>query len=90
VVPPPSDGNKVPEPQDVLAEKTLIPSDEIVARKGGVINVALASQCWGTTERDDLCGVLSYCLQDVSFAAVVMPYFLSSCWIFICVCLRIR
>jgi hypothetical protein len=38
-----SDGDKVPEPQDVLVEKTLIPFDEIVAREGGVINVALAS-----------------------------------------------
>jgi hypothetical protein len=43
VVPPPSDGDKVPEPQDVIAEKTLIPSDEIVIREGGVIKVALAS-----------------------------------------------
>jgi hypothetical protein len=43
VVPLPSDGDKVHEPQDVPAEKTFIPSDEIIAREGGVINVALAS-----------------------------------------------
>jgi hypothetical protein len=41
--PPPSDGDKVPELQDVLAEKTLIPSDEIIAHEGGVINVTLVS-----------------------------------------------
>jgi hypothetical protein len=43
MVPPPDDGDKVLEPQDVLAEKTLIPFDKIVAREGGMINVALAS-----------------------------------------------
>jgi hypothetical protein len=43
VVPLPSDGDKVFEPQDVLVDKTLIPSDEIIAREGGVINVAPAS-----------------------------------------------
>jgi hypothetical protein len=43
VVPPPSDGDKVLEPKDVLAEKTLIPSDEIVTHEGGMINVALDS-----------------------------------------------
>jgi hypothetical protein len=88
----------VPEPQDVLVEKTLIPFDEIVAREGGVINVALASRRGGTIEHDDRCGILSDCLQDVSFAALMMPYFPSSCWsyfaafflIFICVCLRNR
>jgi hypothetical protein len=62
VVPLPSDGDKVPEPQDVLAKKTLIPSDEIVTHEGGNVNVALASQCGGAIERDDLCGVLSDCL----------------------------
>jgi hypothetical protein len=43
VLPLPSDSDKVPEPQDILAEKTLIPSDEIIAREGGMINVSLAS-----------------------------------------------
>jgi hypothetical protein len=62
VVPPPSDGDKVSEPQDVPVEKSLIPSDEIVSREGGVVNVALASRRGGTIEHDDLCGVLSNCL----------------------------
>jgi hypothetical protein len=90
VVPPPSDGDKVSEPQDVPVEKSLIPSDEIVSREGGVVNVALASRRGGTIEHDDLCGVLSNCLQDVGFAALMMPFFSLSYWVFICVCLHNR
>jgi hypothetical protein len=78
MVPPPSDGDNMPKPQDVVAEKTLVPSDEIVAREGGMINVALASQHGVTIERDNLCSILSYCLQDLSFATLMMPYFSSS------------
>jgi hypothetical protein len=77
VVPLPCDGDKVHEPHDVLAKKTLVLSDEIVAREGGVINVTLASRCGGTIECDDLCNVLCDWLQDVSFSALKMPYFLS-------------
>jgi hypothetical protein len=62
MVPPPDDGDKVLEPQDVLAEKTLIPFDKIVAREGGMINVALASWRGGAIECNDLCSVLSNCL----------------------------
>jgi hypothetical protein len=90
MVPPPSDGDKVPKPQDVLTEKTLIPYNEIVACEGGMINAALASRRGGTIKHDDLCDVLSDCLHDVSFTALMMPYFSSSCWIFICVCLHNR
>jgi hypothetical protein len=52
----------------------LIATDEIVTRGDGVIDVALASRHKGAIERDDLCGVLTDCLQDVIFTVLAMLY----------------
>jgi hypothetical protein len=64
--------DKMPEPQDIPAKKVLISSNEIIAHRGGVIDVALTSRRGGAIERDDLCGILADCLQDVSFASAVL------------------
>jgi hypothetical protein len=64
--------DKMPGPQDVHVEKVLIASDEIVTRGGGVIDVALTSRHECAIECDDLCYVLTDCLQDVSFASAVL------------------
>jgi hypothetical protein len=74
VVPPPIDGAGMFECQDVHTGKLLIASDEIIARGDGMIDVALASRRGGAIERDDLCGVLTDCLQDVRFAVLVILY----------------
>jgi hypothetical protein len=39
-----------------------------------VIDVALASRHKGAIEHDDLCGVLTDCLQDVIFTVLAMLY----------------
>jgi hypothetical protein len=90
LIPPPNDGDEVPETQGALAKNVFIASDDIVARKGGVIDVALASRCGVVVQCEDLCGVLSDCLQYVSFVPLMVSCFLSPCWIFIYVCVRDR
>jgi hypothetical protein len=74
VLPPPTDGDGTSERQDVHIEKLLIASDEIIACGDGVIDVALASRRGGAIEHDDLCGVLTDCVQDVRFAVLAMLY----------------
>jgi hypothetical protein len=39
-----------------------------------VLDVALASGCGGAINRDVVCGLLTECLEDVSFAILAMLY----------------
>jgi hypothetical protein len=39
-----------------------------------VLDVALASGCRGAINRDVVCGLLTECLEDVSFAILAMLY----------------
>jgi hypothetical protein len=57
---------------DVQVQKPSTVVGEIIIHEGGMINVALTSRHRGAIERDDLCGLLSDCLQDVRFAILVM------------------
>jgi hypothetical protein len=47
-----------------------------------VLDIALVSGHAGTVDRDAVCGLLTKCLQDVSFAMFVMPYLVICCWVF--------
>jgi hypothetical protein len=75
LIPPPNDGDEVPETQSALAKNVFIASDDIVAREGGVIDMALASRRGGVVHREDLCVVLTDCLQDVSFIPLMVSFF---------------
>jgi hypothetical protein len=72
VVPPPTSGYKGPRREDGRVQKPSIDAEEIFVRKGGMIDVALALRCGGAIERNDLCGLLTDCLQDVRFTILVV------------------
>jgi hypothetical protein len=71
-VPPPSGGKKAIDTRDPASEECTICSDDIVPHGEGVVDVALSSRRGGAIEREDLCGVLSNCLHDVSFALMTL------------------
>jgi hypothetical protein len=52
--------------------KPLTDVGEINVHEGGMINVVLTSRRRGAIEHDDLCGLLSDCLQDVRFTILAM------------------
>jgi hypothetical protein len=72
VVPPSTGGYKGPGREDVQVQTPSIDVGEIIFREGGMINVALTSRHGGAIEHDDLCGLLSDCLQDVRFTILAM------------------
>jgi hypothetical protein len=47
-----------------------------------VLEIALASGHGVTINRDVVCGLLTECLQDVSFAILMMSYLFAHCWVF--------
>jgi hypothetical protein len=51
LIPPPNDGDEVPESQGALTKNVFIASNDIVARDGGVIDVAIASGRGGVHDR---------------------------------------
>jgi hypothetical protein len=48
-------------------DRPLVDVGGIIVHEGGVVDVVLASRHGGAVERDELCGVLTDCLQDVKF-----------------------
>jgi hypothetical protein len=54
-----------------------------------VLDLELASGCGGTINRDAVRGLLTECLQDVSFAVLVMSYLFVRCSVFTFSCLCI-
>jgi hypothetical protein len=72
VVPPPTGGDKGTGHEDVCVQKPLIDVGEIIICEGGMIDVVLVSRRGGAIERNDLCGLLTDCLQDVRFAILVV------------------
>jgi hypothetical protein len=72
VLPPSTAGDKGPGCEDVQVQKPSSDVGEIIVHEGGMINVALTSRREGAIEHDDICGLLSDCLQDVRFAILVM------------------
>jgi hypothetical protein len=74
VVPPPTNGDGTSERQEVCTEELLIASGETIICGDDMIDVALASRRGGTIDRDNLCGLLADCLQDVRFIVLVMLY----------------
>jgi hypothetical protein len=72
MVAPPSSGDKGPVSEDVRVQKPSIDVGEIIVREGGMIDVALASRHGGDIERNNLCGLLTDWLQDVTFTILTM------------------
>jgi hypothetical protein len=56
----------------VQLQKHLTNVGEMNVCEGGMINVAPISRHGGAIECDDLCHLLSDCLQDVRFAILAM------------------
>jgi hypothetical protein len=49
------------------------------ARETSMLDIALASGHGGTINHDDVCGLLTECLQDVNFAILMMSYLFACC-----------
>jgi hypothetical protein len=80
VVPSPGHGSRALEPRGVLV-KSVVTSDDIVVREGGMMDVGLSLRRRSAIEHGNLCSVITDCLQDVCFAVFMMPYFSSLRWI---------
>jgi hypothetical protein len=72
VLPPSTGGDKGPRREDVQVQKPSTDVGETIVCEGGMINVALTSRHRWAIEHNDLCGLLSDCLQDVRFAILMM------------------
>jgi hypothetical protein len=72
LVPRPTGGDKGSGREDVCVQKPSIDVEEIIIHEVGMIDVALASRRGGAIERNDLCGLLTDCLQDVRFTILAV------------------
>jgi hypothetical protein len=72
VVPLPIGGGKGSGCEDVCVEKSLTDAEEIIVCEGGMIDVGLGLWRGGAIECNNLCGVLSDCLQDVRLGVLAM------------------
>jgi hypothetical protein len=77
VVPPPTGGDKGSGHEDVHVQKPSIDVEEIIVHEGGMIDVVLASRHRGAIERNDLCCLLTDCLQEVRFTILAVLRLLS-------------
>jgi hypothetical protein len=63
----------------VFVLKPTIEVEAALTRETSMQDLALALGHGGTINRDVVCGLLTECLQDVSYAVLVMSYLFVHC-----------
>jgi hypothetical protein len=75
-------GEDVRTTESPSSREPPIEVEAALTRETSMLDIALASGRGGSISHEAVCGLLTECLQDVSFAILTMSYLFSCCYVF--------